>query len=82
MQLETQPQANRLLDSPVSGARIRDLQMAKHRFSSTQTPLGRFVLFGDSITQQSFAQGGWGALLADAYARKVKRRGEREDRSL
>ena len=42
----------------------------------------RFVLFGDSITQQSFAQGGWGALLADAYARKVKRRGEREDRSL
>ena len=34
----------------------------------------RFVLFGDSITQQGFsaAQGGWGARLADAYARKVK----------
>lgn len=32
----------------------------------------RFVLFGDSITQQSFAQGGWGARLADAYARRVR----------
>ena len=32
----------------------------------------RFVLFGDSITQQSFAPGGWGARLADEYARKVK----------
>lgn len=31
----------------------------------------RFVLFGDSITQQSFAPGGWGARLADAYARRA-----------
>ncbi|GBG69044.1 hypothetical protein CBR_g3742 [Chara braunii] len=31
----------------------------------------RFVLFGDSLTQQSFGPGGWGAALADQYARKV-----------
>mmetsp|Transcript_9966 Transcript_9966/g.32305 ORF Transcript_9966/g.32305 Transcript_9966/m.32305 type:complete len:274 (-) Transcript_9966:83-904(-) len=30
-----------------------------------------FVLFGDSITQQSNSPGGWGARLADAYSRKV-----------
>ncbi|TQD95692.1 hypothetical protein C1H46_018636 [Malus baccata] len=35
------------------------------------------VLFGDSITQQSFRPGGWGAALADSYSRKadVKVRG-------
>ena len=32
----------------------------------------RVLLFGDSITQQSFARGGWGARLADAYARKAR----------
>ncbi|KAG8045675.1 hypothetical protein GUJ93_ZPchr0008g11680 [Zizania palustris] len=31
----------------------------------------RLVLFGDSITQQSFAAGGWGAALADHFARKA-----------
>ena len=31
----------------------------------------QFVLFGSSITQFSFANGGWGAILADVYARKV-----------
>jgi lysophospholipase L1-like esterase len=30
-----------------------------------------FVLFGDSITQQSFANEGWGAALADLYSRKA-----------
>uniref|UniRef100_A0A7N0ZYM2 SGNH hydrolase-type esterase domain-containing protein n=1 Tax=Kalanchoe fedtschenkoi TaxID=63787 RepID=A0A7N0ZYM2_KALFE len=29
------------------------------------------VLFGDSITEQSFRSGGWGAALADSYSRKV-----------
>ncbi|KAA3459672.1 GDSL esterase/lipase [Gossypium australe] len=29
------------------------------------------VLFGDSITQESFRSGGWGASLADAYSRKA-----------
>ena len=29
----------------VSGRRIRDLSLAKHRFNSITTPLGRFVLF-------------------------------------
>jgi hypothetical protein len=36
--------------------------------------LGRrplFVLFGSSIVQYSFSNGGWGAALADIYARKV-----------
>lgn len=32
----------------------------------------RIVLFGDSITQQSFSTGGWGARLADAYQRTVR----------
>ncbi|KAI5070165.1 hypothetical protein GOP47_0014508 [Adiantum capillus-veneris] len=31
----------------------------------------RFILFGDSITQQSFSPGGWGAGLTDRYARKA-----------
>ncbi|XP_011071876.1 GDSL esterase/lipase At5g62930 isoform X2 [Sesamum indicum] len=31
----------------------------------------QIVLFGDSITQQSFRSGGWGAALADIYSRKV-----------
>jgi hypothetical protein len=30
-----------------------------------------FVLFGDSITQHSFANEGWGAALADLYSRKA-----------
>ncbi|MQL92302.1 hypothetical protein Taro_024916 [Colocasia esculenta] len=30
-----------------------------------------FVLFGSSIVQYSFSNGGWGAILADVYARKV-----------
>ncbi|KDP31089.1 hypothetical protein JCGZ_11465 [Jatropha curcas] len=29
------------------------------------------VLFGDSITEQSFGSGGWGAALADTYSRKA-----------
>ncbi|MED6105997.1 hypothetical protein PIB30_000783 [Stylosanthes scabra] len=32
---------------------------------------GQVVLFGDSITEQSFRLGGWGASLADTYARKA-----------
>nr|XP_010940177.1 GDSL esterase/lipase At5g62930 isoform X1 [Elaeis guineensis] len=31
----------------------------------------QFVLFGDSITEQSLRPGGWGAALADTYSRKV-----------
>ncbi|KAI4965617.1 hypothetical protein ZWY2020_051255 [Hordeum vulgare] len=31
----------------------------------------RLVLFGDSITEQSFASGGWGAALAEHFARQV-----------
>ncbi|KAK6123478.1 hypothetical protein DH2020_042784 [Rehmannia glutinosa] len=31
----------------------------------------QILLFGDSITQQSFRSGGWGAAVADIYSRKV-----------
>ncbi|KAF3773535.1 GDSL esterase/lipase [Nymphaea thermarum] len=31
----------------------------------------QIVLFGDSLTEQSFRPGGWGASLADAYSRKA-----------
>lgn len=31
----------------------------------------RLVLFGDSITEQSFAPGGWGAALAEHFARQA-----------
>ncbi|KAE8124242.1 hypothetical protein FH972_019144 [Carpinus fangiana] len=31
----------------------------------------QIVLFGDSITEQSFGLGGWGAALADTYSRKA-----------
>jgi hypothetical protein len=31
----------------------------------------QFVLFGDSITQLSFENGGWGAALAALYSRQV-----------
>lgn len=31
----------------------------------------QIVLFGDSITEQSFRSGGWGASLADNYSRKA-----------
>uniref|UniRef100_A0A5B7A476 Putative GDSL esterase/lipase CPRD49-like isoform X1 n=1 Tax=Davidia involucrata TaxID=16924 RepID=A0A5B7A476_DAVIN len=31
----------------------------------------QFVLFGSSIVQVSFSNGGWGAILADIYARKA-----------
>ena len=34
-------------------------------------PRPAFVLFGDSITQKSFGPGGWAAVLADAYQRRV-----------
>lgn len=38
-----------LTASPIEGNRIRDLQSAKHRFASTQKPLGRFVLLMDAL---------------------------------
>ncbi|GMY14854.1 GDSL esterase/lipase At5g62930-like [Fagus crenata] len=31
----------------------------------------QIVLFGDSITEQAFRAGGWGAALADTYSRKA-----------
>ncbi|GAB2299539.1 GDSL esterase/lipase wdl1 [Dionaea muscipula] len=31
----------------------------------------QFVLFGSSIVQMSYSNGGWGAILADIYARKA-----------
>lgn len=37
----------------------------------TVTVRPQIVLFGDSITEQSFRPGGWGAALADSYSRKA-----------
>ena len=34
-------------------------------------PRPQFVLFGSSIVQFSYSNQGWGAILADLYARKV-----------
>jgi hypothetical protein len=31
----------------------------------------RFLIFGDSLTQQSFEEGGWGARLVSRYQRKA-----------
>lgn len=31
----------------------------------------KIILFGDSITEQSFGDGGWGASLANLFSRKV-----------
>lgn len=42
-------QVGLLTASPIEGDRIKDLQSAKHRFASTQKPLGRFVLLLDAI---------------------------------
>ena len=36
-----------------------------------ETSRKTFILFGDSLTQKSFDEGGWGARLANAYQRKV-----------
>lgn len=43
--------------------------VAKSASSSSIRP--QFVLFGDSITEQSLKQDGWGAALADTYSRKA-----------
>lgn len=42
-------------------------------YLSSQTHMLRptFTLFGDSLTQRSFDEGGWGARLASEYQRKV-----------
>ena len=39
----------RSLQFQVRANRVRDLQSAKHRHSSTQKPLGRFILFTDAL---------------------------------
>jgi len=37
----------------------------------TTTLRPKWILFGDSITQRSFGPGGWGALIADNWQRKI-----------
>ena len=49
--------------------RHRERERERERESERMRP--RIVLFGDSITEQSFRSGGWGAALADTYTRKV-----------
>lgn len=41
------------------------------RVNSNMQGRPQVVLFGDSIAEQSFRTGGWGASLADTYSRKV-----------
>jgi len=44
----------------------------RHASPKSARPLRpRFILFGDSITQQSFRVGGWGARLANTYERSA-----------
>ena len=58
----------------VAFALLPALLAARHRARwLAAPPLVRpeFVLFGDSITQQSFAPGGWGAAIANVYQRSA-----------
>lgn len=50
-----------------------DISFFSSSFQSCPTNMERpkFLLFGDSITQQAFAEGGWAASMADAYSRRV-----------
>ena len=50
------------------GAALASLML---RRGSKARPSSRFVLLGDSITQYSFAEGGFGAMIADRYQRRV-----------
>lgn len=46
----------------------------KNRVGASERAMMRetFVLFGDSITQESFRENGWGASLANSYSRKLR----------
>ncbi len=48
-------------------------RLPKMATSETQIVLHRpkIVIFGDSLTERSFDQGGWGAALQHNYSRKV-----------
>lgn len=52
-------------------AEDRASESIQNHFHGEETMRPNIVLFGDSITQESFRSGGWGASLADAYSRKV-----------
>ncbi|MBA0806534.1 hypothetical protein Gohar_005985 [Gossypium harknessii] len=43
----------------------------QNQIHGEETMRPNIVLFGDSITQESFRSGGWGASLADTYSRKA-----------
>ena len=45
--------------------------ISRHRLKSRGDTPARIVLFGDSITQQSWSVGGWGARLQERYQRRA-----------
>jgi hypothetical protein len=47
------------------------VDLGNYRSSPSKMRL-RLVLFGDSITEQSFTDGGWGAALTDRFAHQVR----------
>ncbi|KAF0930335.1 hypothetical protein E2562_032180 [Oryza meyeriana var. granulata] len=57
--------------SPSAGRPPVCLAVAAAAGESQEMARPRLVLFGDSITEQSFRPGGWGAALADTYSRKA-----------
>jgi hypothetical protein len=53
-----------------TSGRIDSVSAAPRQGCPTMRP--QFVLFGDSITQHGFNDGGWCARLANDYSRKVR----------
>ena len=48
-----------------------NIQQEEYISFTTMHPRPKFILFGDSITEQGVAPHGWHTLLANAYARRV-----------
>jgi hypothetical protein len=60
-----------LLISALQVSQLWTMTHADECTADMQPVRPQLVIFGDSLTQQSFGHGGWGAALANNYARKV-----------
>ncbi|MBA0622017.1 hypothetical protein Godav_007590 [Gossypium davidsonii] len=58
-------------DSDHSRRQVSESESIQNQIHGEETMRPNIVLFGDSITQESFRSGGWGASLADTYSRKA-----------
>ncbi|MBA0773792.1 hypothetical protein Gotri_009045 [Gossypium trilobum] len=58
-------------DSDHSRRKVSESESIQNQIHGEETMRPNIVLFGDSITQESFRSGGWGASLADTYSRKA-----------